>query len=851
MDEAAYDVVSLNDFGIGSTYAATDLKGSLNTGNLNGKLFTAMVDFNDSVNDGNQSMILLGGNDTSSETGLRFYEYQNGAMMLSTDRLKTYGGYAKMDWGFGIPSSGKFHLAVTVDYVDFDRDNYMDDVKLSVWIDGNLVHGNFFLQDAVSHLGANLALKAPDTGTGKGFQVSDTAVTEDFGNTAINLAKDASYTVPGTSTTYKKPGEYAVSYKQNGAQYKGNVTLYREGDMTVDNVLNARDLVRSKKNYPILSLSDLTTTFTGGYIPEASEVRGTFDSVTSLVGTAIEFKQIFSAPTETGGSGNIRFGVNDAKSWFGFFLSYDADKKQVKAEYWTPEGTRIVDSYIDGFAIEAGEEHAYRVEITEEGEDVRFTIYIDGAYGSSVLATGQKGKILNHVLAYTGAGSPFSVRDIATDAVLEKSADMDKNGSIEEPEVSEQIRTLLVDEEVEKSLSIGTLSDIHMLGNGQDGKRQSSLMSMLKYYKEKESDVILVNGDVTDEGTANAYQSFVDIVERVYSDVPEESRPKFIITAGNNDYYEGWSWVRTTSTKIDTLKSRFATALGSLNSQLSGTNLNTVETVNGYTFIGVSADSLKYGVAQYSQTTLKWLSSQLKAAAKADPTKPIFVAVAQPPKDTVMGSDVLGTNAYEEILEQYPQVVLVTGQNNAPLKAERSIYQKDYTIVNAGSISHVGGFGDGYSLANNIDTERGHALMIYAKGSKVDFARIDAKTKKTIGTNWTIDDVTDKSAFTYTSDRFTDKTEVPVFNDEVHAYVEWTNGTCLIRTGKATHSEYVYYYEVKGSSGKVWRFVTDFYKVSDAAQVYEFALNGASANEVFEVRAVDAYGNKSAALVAN
>ena len=838
LDASAYKEVSLYDFGIGSVNEATDVKGTLGEEGLDKKIVSAKIDFNDS-----SSSLLLGGNDSNSETGIRFYKYQTGLMMMTTDRLQAYGGYPKLDWGFGIPTDRPFHLCVTTDYVDFDKDGYKDDVKLSVWVDSNLIHGNFFLPNAVHLLGDNLVLKG-------NIDAHDAAVVEDLGSYEYELSEgNPSYTVPGTDITYTEPGEYTISYEQEGTQYRNDIILYRAGDVKKDEALDLADLIRAKKDLPVLSLSDISIAFKGGYIPEGAETRGQFKNVDTIVGSALEFRQIFSDTTEKSQNGSLRLGQKTADSWYGFFLSYDDEKDLVKVEYWNPQGERMIEEEIEGITILPGEEHRYRVEITADGEDVFFAIYIDENYCGKFAAEGQKGQISNYVLAYTEAGSPFSVRDIGNQKIIEKSADVDKNGCVEGTEVAGNIRSLLVGKTVETPIAVGALSDVHLLGDGSDSTYQKHLLEMLRYYKENDSDVIMVSGDITNAGQTKAYQIFADIVERVYVDVPKEERPKFIMTAGNNDYYEGWTWGGN-YTSINTLKERFATGLSSLNENLTGANINTCETLDGYTFIGVSADSLKYGVAGYSASTLKWLKAQLKAAAQTSPEKPIFVSIAQPPSDTVIGSELLGTDAYEEILEEYPQVVLLTGQTHAPLQAERSIYQEDYTIVNTGSMSYVGGFEGGCSTAENIDATCGQALQIYARDSQVEIWRYDVTQNKTIGKRWLIENVADKNTFIYTEDRFANKKEAPVFDSEAKAVAKWTKGQCRLDVSAATHSEYVYYYEVQGSSGNVWRFASDFYKGS-VADYYKFTLNGATTKELFKVYAVDAYGNRSKALVAN
>ena len=236
--------------------------------------------------------------------------------------------------------------------------------------------------------------------------------------------------------------------------------------------------------------------------------------------------------------------------------------------------------------------------------------------------------------------------------------------------------------------------------------------------------------------------------------------------------------------------------------------------VDGYTFI-----TLKDG------TEATWLSNALKETGK---DKPIFVATNLTQKEL---------ENYDAVLKEYPQVVLLTSGKKEALEGDAGIYQKDYTVANMGSLSGNELFGE----------EISQAILVNTVDEKVEIQKYDALRKCRIKGNWIEDDVFDKAHYTYTDAYFAGQKESPTFPENANLSTVWNGDTLYVEFDAAKDDELVSYYELMGSSGKVWKLPGNFYD-EGVNGVCKYQLSGVDKTEEFTLCAVDAYGNKSEAI---
>ena len=328
-----------------------------------------------------------------------------------------------------------------------------------------------------------------------------------------------------------------------------------------------------------------------------------------------------------------------------------------------------------------------------------------------------------------------------------------KNDLNYDDEMNDADRLLLVDlmlgnktaEDIysaDASVVIGAISDTHYMADGSDGQNRINTRKALNYYKSQNAEAIILNGDITDFGEVKAYQKLVEDIMAVYPD--EDTRPTFIITGDNHEWYGAWTvdgMVPAEGVTFASLQERFNTELSSIRDGLQ--DANSYYEVNGYYFIGVSSDGMNGGQCTYDSETIAFVTEKLEAAKNADPNKPIFLAIHQAPPNTVYGSDGLDcfySAEMDALLKQYPNLVVITSHTHAPLQNEKSISQGNYTTLNTASLYYVGGM----SSTENLVTGQlgdiyqfGQGLLIRANGKDVDVERCDFYNDETIKENWT------------------------------------------------------------------------------------------------------------------
>lgn len=196
------------------------------------------------------------------------------------------------------------------------------------------------------------------------------------------------------------------------------------------------------------------------------------------------------------------------------------------------------------------------------------------------------------------------------------------------------------------------------------------------YLKEREPYVISAANDVKNNAASDIDALVIagDITENcirdewdwVYDDIKDTGVKNYITATGNHDVR-----VHDYKTAIDC----FTTFTNDLNRNAkSSLRINKAYysyEINGYRFIVLGSEKATLEEAEISKKQLKWLDSQLNDAYKKN--HPAFVIAHQPLKDThglpdTWGSSVdsAGTigpqsDALKEILNKYPNTVLITG----------------------------------------------------------------------------------------------------------------------------------------------------------------------------------------------
>ena len=367
----------------------------------------------------------------------------------------------------------------------------------------------------------------------------------------------------------------------------------------------------------------------------------------------------------------------------------------------------------------------------------------------------------------------------------------------------------------------------------------------LNYFKKHDIDLIIIAGDITNNGRLLNLIYFKKIFYSVFN---ENSKPRVISLMGNHDYFD------LNFTNIENQK-KFYKVINSYP--------NSHYIINGYHFIFWSQDN--YLINERGITNYTWIKNNLDQARQNLKKKgdPIFVITHIPPKLTVYGSETIwGHEGIYNFLKDYHEVICISGHSHYSLRNTRSIWQKDFTVVNTQSISYVDL--DNYFI-NAINVRRESArdcesmgLIAHLTNKNIIFDRVRFLTEEIMEEKWKINFPINIKEFEYTLEKL-NKKEVPVFQNKTIKIEEKMENNFLnyyIVFNAAAHSEYVYKYKIvlksfmnKGIK-KVLYYYSDYYKnKKERKKIMKFKLPNINPGMYnIEIYAIDSFDNISQPL---
>ncbi|NOU69378.1 hypothetical protein GC096_35765 [Paenibacillus sp. LMG 31461] len=309
------------------------------------------------------------------------------------------------------------------------------------------------------------------------------------------------------------------------------------------------------------------------------------------------------------------------------------------------------------------------------------------------------------------------------------------------------------------------------------------------------------------------------------------------------------------------------------------------KTIGDYSFFFLNGNNYNSDTTQRN-----WLKGRL-AALTADPAninKPIFITLHHPISSTIMdGQQGSNTNLNTDLLN-YPQVIVMSGHSHLDINDDRSIYQKDYTSVNLGSMSYIE-TDHGYSavtdeglIEGRFEFPNSQSQFIEVYKDRVEIERVEyngdpgsiyvggvwqgaggpvpyKSAGALAGKKWVIQlkgntNAEIKSNFTYTtSNRNKTAPQFPT-NPDVTVVVG-TNNVPVLSFRQAKDDQSMHHYEIKalnmrtGAAVKSYNVLSDFYfsPIPNKMNVPMPGLAPAT-SYVLTITGVDAYGNKSSPL---
>ena len=395
----------------------------------------------------------------------------------------------------------------------------------------------------------------------------------------------------------------------------------------------------------------------------------------------------------------------------------------------------------------------------------------------------------------------------------------------------------------EKSAKIGIISDIQIDNKYNEGYYKyfkNNFYKTLKVLKKNNVDLIIIAGDITNDGQTANYISFKKIFNSIYDN--EQPPPMVISIMGNHDYMD---------TLFNTNIQRQKKFYKFMNSYPFSHYI-----INNYNFIFWSNENLNYGDSPIENTT--WIKSTLEKANKNKKSKgdPIFVISHIPPKNTVYGSEGMwGNQDIYDILKDYPEVICISGHSHYSLRNIKSIWQGSFTAINTQSICYVD-IDDYYT--NIMDVKMDSAkddsmgLIAYLNQDNVIFDRIQFDTEKILEEKWKINFPIKLSDFQYTFDKRNKKIK-PIFKDNIKITVEKINNKNYIVFNSASHVDYVYIYKIilkTKDKNDIFEylFYSDYYKNEKSRKKiikYELPKDLGSNQYNVEIYAIDSFDNIS------
>ncbi|OPH59934.1 hypothetical protein BC351_18585 [Paenibacillus ferrarius] len=312
------------------------------------------------------------------------------------------------------------------------------------------------------------------------------------------------------------------------------------------------------------------------------------------------------------------------------------------------------------------------------------------------------------------------------------------------------------------------------------------------------------------------------------------------------------------------------------------------KTIKDYSFFFLNGNNYNGDTNQRN-----WLKGRL-AALTSDPAnlnKPIFITLHHPVKNTVMdGAQSSNDNLYTD-LKDFPQVIVLSGHSHLNINDDRSIYQKDFTAINLGSMSYVeteSGYGavtnEGL-MANRNEYPVNQSEFIEVYKDRIEIERVEyngdpgsiikggkwvgigqegagppppySSAGALAGKKWVVklqgnSNAEIKSNFTYTtSNRNKTAPQFPA-NPEIKVLPGVSN-VPVLSFRQAKDDQSMHHYEIKllnqrtAETVKSFNVLSDYYfsPIPNKMNIPMADLDPAT-SYVINVSAVDVYGNKSA-----
>ena len=173
------------------------------------------------------------------------------------------------------------------------------------------------------------------------------------------------------------------------------------------------------------------------------------------------------------------------------------------------------------------------------------------------------------------------------------------------------------------------------------------------------------------------------------------------------------------------------------------------QVVGGYDFISLTQEK----IGECPPELFEKLNIKLDEAVARDGRKPIFLVTHYPPWQTMNASSGRsGQKNIRELLNNYPQVISLSGHSHVPLNWERAFWQGEFTAMTTATLSYGCVSGNFFNVAGGcilpFAREVQQARVIDIFDDRVEIHRYNVHDKKEIKPDylWVVDVPYDREA---------------------------------------------------------------------------------------------------------
>ena len=417
-----------------------------------------------------------------------------------------------------------------------------------------------------------------------------------------------------------------------------------------------------------------------------------------------------------------------------------------------------------------------------------------------------------------------------------------------------------------------------------------SLKNHFKLCKEQNVDVIFMNGDIVN----NAIPAYYDLYEEAFTSVygtDDEQYPEIIYNMGNHEWWDISEQETAGAVSLFRQHARIGQVERetSVKYYLDGeTTLPTYyKIVEGVPFLVVSGENSSGEIGDTMKSEIASWLIEMSNLPSVKAGGPIYVAYHCALHTTLTHGNGAFYQSYvlENLLKEYPQAIVFTGDTHYSGVNERAINQVDFTAINIGSSSYsrmdkmsatmtgnehfynmkIKGGKTSDELLGDADYKHEYTPTIHIMNTfdnldtTIDryFSTDDEKHPTHINKTWDIPRGTNKSNFTYTNERFKN---TQASNDLYGADgVSWNSSAEVrfgARDGKMTvrfpdTNEYHYTehfkIDVTGNTTKTYDVVGNYYKYNLEPDNMYFFLEDLPSGDSYTVKvtAYDYFDNPS------